>query len=167
MSKFCQNCGNENEDNASYCRTCGAPLAANQQQPQMNQQMENQYYNSQTKPNIIPYRNIVTAIILSIITCGIYGIYWFVVMTDDAKKVSRDEQGAGGGLAFLLTLVTCGIYSIYWHYKQGKRLYDAGKNYGVDIKDNSVLYLILGIFGLGLVSYILIQSDLNKFSAGQ
>ncbi len=166
MSKFCQNCGSENEDAASYCRTCGAGLTTNQQ-PQMNQQMGNQSYGNSIKPNIVPYRNIAMTIILTIVTCGIYGIYWFIVMTDDAKKVSRDEQGASGGLAFLLTLITCGLYGIYWYYKQGKRLYDAGINYGVNIKDNSVLYLVLGIFGLGIVSYILIQSDLNEFSSGE
>lgn len=178
MSKFCQNCGTENEDTVAFCKSCGAALATDQSQPQpqMNQQMGGQQmggqpmmnnYSNPTGPNMLPFRNVIMAVILSIVTCGIYSIYWFIVMTDDAKKVSNDQQGAGGGLAFLLTIVTCGIYGIYWYYKQGQRLYQAGKNYDVDIKDNSILYLILGLFGFGIISYALIQSDLNKFSAGQ
>lgn len=51
-------------------------------------------------------RNLAVSIILTIVTCGIYGIYWFIVMTDDTKNVSGDINGASGGVAFLLTLVT-------------------------------------------------------------
>lgn len=47
----------------------------------------------------------------------------------------------------------------------GKKLAEAGQRYGVAISDNSILYLVLGIFGLGIVSYALIQNDLNKFAA--
>lgn len=38
-------------------------------------------------------RNIAVAIILTIVTCGIYGIYWFIVLTDDARLASGDQQG--------------------------------------------------------------------------
>ena len=54
---------------------------------------------------MVQKRDIVVAIILSLVTCGIYGIYWFIVMTDDVKTASGDTQLASGGVAFLLTLV--------------------------------------------------------------
>ena len=38
---------------------------------------------------------------------------------------------------------------------------DAGSK-NIKIEDNAVLYLILQIFGLGIVNYCLIQNDLNK-----
>ena len=31
-------------------------------------------------------RNVALAIVFTIITCGIYGIYWFVVLTDEVKQ---------------------------------------------------------------------------------
>ena len=62
-------------------------------------------------------------------TCGIYGIYWFIVLTDDARLASGDQQAPSGGIAFLLTLVTCGIYGIYWAYKMGKTLYGKTKSW--------------------------------------
>ena len=102
-------------------------------------------------------------IILSLITCGIYGIYWFVKMTDEAKQLSSSDN-AGGGLAFVYTLITCGIYTIYWNYKMGKNMYEAGQKYGINIEDNSVIYLVLSLFGLGIVSECLMQNDLNKFA---
>ena len=109
-------------------------------------------------------RNIVTAIILSIVTCGIYSIVWFIQLTDDAKEYSGDEQMQSGGIAFLLTLVTCGIYGIYWAYKMGKLIESAQSANKLTPKDNSVLYLVLELFGLGIVDYCLMQNDLNEIT---
>ena len=75
-----------------------------------------------------------------------------------------DDKGPTGGMAFLFTILTCGIYGIYWNYKMGQRLYQAGHKYNKPIGDSSVIYLVLSIFQLSIVSYALIQSDLNKFA---
>lgn len=175
MSKFCQNCGTENEDNATFCKSCGTALVvtdyaqqANQAnyQNNMNNQGMNNYQNNMNNLNLLPNRNIVMCIILSILTCGIYSFYWIATMTDDANKVANTPNDTSGGMTVLLGILTCGIYLFYWYYKQGQRLYQAGKNYGLDIKDNSILYLILSLIGFSLVSAILIQADLNKFSNG-
>ncbi len=113
---------------------------------------------------MIKKKEIVTCIILTIITCGIYGIVWFVNLTDDAAKVSEDTDATSGGMAFLLTLVTCGIYSYFWSYQMGKRIYNAKMKAGLTANDNSVLYLVLNLFGLGIVNYCLMQSDLNEMA---
>lgn len=110
---------------------------------------------------MIQKKDLVVAIILSIVTCGIYGIYWFITMTDDVKTVSGDTQLSSGGMAFLWTLLTCGIYGIYWAYKMGELMKVAYEKNGMPVKDNSILYLILEFFGLGIVVYALVQSDLN------
>lgn len=109
-------------------------------------------------------RNIAVAIILTIVTCGIYGIYWFIVLTDDARLASGDQQAPSGGIAFLLTLITCGIYGIYWAYKMGKTLVMAKQKAELNAEDNSVLYLILQIFGLGIINYALMQNELNQLA---
>jgi hypothetical protein len=113
----------------------------------------------------IQKRNLAVYIILSIVTCGIFGLYWFVVSTDDAKTVSNDYNGASGGVALLLTIVTCNIYGFYWAYKQGERVDNARAMRGIPGGGSSnILFLILQIFGLGIVNYILIQDALNKIS---
>lgn len=110
-------------------------------------------------------RNIGIAILLSIVTCGIYGLYWFVVLTDDLKNVSNDVQGASGGVALLLTIVTCNIYGWYWAYKQGELLDNAKSMRGMESGGSSnILFLVLQLFGLGIVNYIIIQDELNKIS---
>lgn len=108
-------------------------------------------------------KNIATCIILSIITCGIYGIYWFVNLTDDAARVNEDPNFSGGK-AILFTLITCGIYSFYWYYKMGKEIYEARTKRGLVSSDQSVLYIILAVLGLGIVNYCLMQDELNELS---
>lgn len=109
-------------------------------------------------------RNIVLAIIFSFITCGIYAIYWFIVMTDEAKEAAGDTELASGGLAFVFTLLTCGIYGYYWAYRMGQIMNKAGEKNNLSIADNAVLYLVLQLFGLGIVNYCLIQNDLNTIT---
>ena len=97
-------------------------------------------------------RNIAVAILLSIITCGLYDIYWFICLTNDSNEMSETDKTASGGVAFILSIITCGIYSLYWCYKLGKKVGDSG-----------VLYLLLDFIVLGWVNYILAQSKINNY----
>ncbi len=106
-------------------------------------------------------KNIATCVILSIITCGIYGIFWFINLTDSAARVN-DDVDFSGGKAFLFTIITCGLYSIYWNYKMGKEIYEAKIKNDIPASDQSVLYIILGLFGFQIVNYCLMQNDLNS-----
>ena len=58
-------------------------------------------------------RDIGINLILTLLTCGIYGIVWFITLTDDASYASEDNS-VSGAMALLLTIITCGIYGIYW-----------------------------------------------------
>ncbi|MCR5503587.1 MAG: DUF4234 domain-containing protein [Lachnospiraceae bacterium] len=104
-------------------------------------------------------RNIAVAIILSIVTCGIYGIYWFIVLTNEANQLSGHPDDTSGGIAFLLTLVTCGIYGWFWAAKMGEKT-DIIK--GNPAGSSNVLFILLQIFGLGIVNYALAQDAINK-----
>lgn len=191
MSKFCFKCGKELDDSAVFCSGCGASQQLNttsttddnvntntnndtttpKQQPTQTTSNEQTTYTTNTQSNtngytrsLVKNRSIALSIILSIITCGIYGLFWYAFMVDDANKVSGEYDSTSGGLTILYSLLTCGLYKIYWSYKVGKQLYNAGSNCGKDISDNSILYLILSLFGLSIISDALIQNDLNSFS---
>lgn len=116
---------------------------------------------------MINRRDIAIAIILSIITCGIYGIYWFIVITDDTKKVSEDNNFPSGGVCFLLTIVTCGIYGIYWAYKIGELIKHTQEKKKLPVDDYPILYLILQLFGLSIINYALMQNSLNNIADAQ
>ena len=96
---------------------------------------------------MIQKRNIAMYIILSIVTCGIFGIYWFICLTDDSKLAANDNESASGPVAFLLTIVTCGIYSWYWAYKLGDRVDYAANSRGIgDGSSNSKILFIFFAF---------------------
>ena len=110
-------------------------------------------------------RNIALCIVLSIVTCGIYGIYWFICVTNETNVVSgHASDGTSGGVAFILTVITCNIYGLYWAYKQGEKLDEAKAANGIPSSNSGVLYLILCFLGLGIIVYALMQSELNKFA---
>jgi len=112
---------------------------------------------------VVQQRSVGLAIVLTLVTCGLYSIYWFIVMTNDVSKLSGDSSFTGGK-HFLLSLVTCGIWSLVWSYQIGKLVEEAQKQRGLPASDNSILYLVLTFFGLGVVTFALVQSDVNKMA---
>ncbi|MBW7453007.1 DUF4234 domain-containing protein [Paenibacillus sepulcri] len=112
---------------------------------------------------MVTQRSVGLAVILSLITCGIYAIYWFIVLTNEAGELSGDSSFTGGK-HFLLSLVTCGIWSFVWAYQVGKQVGEAQRQRGLMVSDNSLIYLILTFVGLGIVVYALVQSDVNKMA---
>lgn len=110
---------------------------------------------------MITRKSIATAIILSIVTCGIYGLYWLYQINDSVAQASGIQR-MSGGVVLLLEIITCGLYGIYWAYIMGKDMQEAQARRNMPITDNSILYLVLSIFGLQIVNLALIQNDLNN-----
>ena len=72
---------------------------------------------------MIKNRNIALAVIFSILTCGIYGLYWLVKLNNDMCALTPDDSyQTGGGMVLLLTIITCGIYGWFWAYKMGCKM---------------------------------------------
>lgn len=112
----------------------------------------------------IKQRNVALAIILTIVTCGLYGIYWEVCLVDDLNKVCRDEDAKSGVLVFLLGLITCNIYWLYWLFKAGEKIDNAKAEKGLPPSNRGLVYLLLSFFGLGIVAFAILQSDVNGFA---
>jgi uncharacterized sodium:solute symporter family permease YidK len=106
----------------------------------------------------IKSRNIVTAILLTLVTCGIYGIYWVICMAREAVSVKDATDDGILEIVLMLFLPFLGFYMTEKKFAEGC----AAK--GIPHKDNSVLYLVLGLVGLGIVNYCMMQSDLNKIA---
>lgn len=182
---FCSNCGNDmgQGSNQQTQQPYGNQPYGNQ--PYGNQAYGNQQYGGQAYGNQqyggqqfggqqfggprgpiarATERSIALCIVLSIVTCGIYGLYWVYCMAEDLNRVSGDYR-TSGGMVVLLSIVTCGIYGLYWMYKAGQQINVAKNTRGLMSDNNAgILYLILGIVGLSIVSYALIQNELNSLS---
>lgn len=119
-------------------------------------------------------RSLLILILLSVVTCGIYGIIFYWNMYRDINVVCREkenddsQQSPNYLIACLLTLITCGIYHYYWLYKQGNRMQRVGKEYGIVIEENGTTYLLWGLigvllFGVGpLVAMYFMIKNLNR-----
>ena len=114
---------------------------------------------------MVQERNIAMCVILSIVTLGIYGIYWMIVMANDVNTVAEDQNGTSGVVVLLLSIVTCSIYYWYWSYQAGNKIYNAKQAKGIPGDNQAVIYLILCVVGLSIVTECLIQNELNKFAA--
>ena len=104
-------------------------------------------------------RNFVLAIIFTLLTCGIYGIYWMIQLNNDINTLAGETDAASGGKVFLFTLLTCGIYGIFWMWKMGERV---DKINGKENGSSHIMFLILGLIGLGIVNYCIMQDTINK-----
>lgn len=102
-------------------------------------------------------RSIPVCIILTLVTCGIYGFYWVYKLNEDVNDLARDREATGGGLVILFMIITCGIYGWYWLYKMGEKCNRIRQDNG----SSHILYMVLGIVGLAIVSYALIQDTIN------
>ena len=99
-------------------------------------------------------RSIGMMILLTIVTCGIYNIYWNISFQSELKR--NTGKGFGGGMHFLMMLVTFGIYSIYWQYAAGTRLAAQGA------ENRGILYLVFCFIGLSWLNPFLMQAQANK-----
>lgn len=114
----------------------------------------------------IQERSIAMCIILTFLTCGFYSLYWLYNITEETNRFSGDPNPTTGGMAILYGILSCGIYYIYWYYKRGEIIDNYMASRGYPPQSNAVLYLVLSLFGLGLVSMSLMQSELNKIARG-
>ncbi len=112
---------------------------------------------------MIVKRSVPMCVILSIVTCGIYMLYWYVCAVNEVDAVTEDP-GPGGGMCLLLTIVTCGIYNVYWGWKMGDKLDASRARNGVVPGSFAILFLLLNLFGLSIVTLAIIQSELNNYS---
>jgi hypothetical protein len=100
---------------------------------------------------IIQRRDVILVYVFSIITFGIYYIYWLV-----KTKGEMNSLGAQIPTAWLLIVP---IANIYWFYK-----YAEGFSLQVKKDNNAVLWFIL-FWLVSIITPAIVQSELNKIPA--
>ena len=111
---------------------------------------------------MIKQRSVAMVIILTFITCGIYGLFWMYAITEELSHATNDPNFSGAK-ALIFLLLTCGIYGLFWYYAVGQKIAEMQRQHNMLIKDNGVLYIVLTIFGLGIIADAIIQAEMNKF----
>lgn len=95
-------------------------------------------------------RSLLLYIVLNIVTCGIYSLYFIYALARDINVVcAGDGRSTGGLLKFiLLSIITCGIYSWIWYYGVGNRLAANAPRYGMSFQENGTTILLWELFGV-------------------
>lgn len=99
---------------------------------------------------MVSQRNIPLCIILSICTCGIYTVLWYVFLTDDVTEVTG-EEGPSGWLSILFSILSCGMYDFFWAFKQGEKLDKSRLANGATFGNLAMLYM-----GMKLAAYVIL-----------
>jgi hypothetical protein len=103
------------------------------------------------------------AIILTIVTCGLYGFWWQYKQMEILNAwLGRKEYDFWTYI--LLTLITCGFFAVYYEYKMAQGINEIQHNGAGRVNENlALICLLLTIFGLGIVSLAIQQADINDF----
>ena len=100
--------------------------------------------------NVKDNRSFWVYLLLSIVTCGLYSIYFWYVYVEDLNTIfyGDGEDSPNYIIVLLLSWVTCGIYGVYWRYKQANRMYrESYDRYGVMIEENGSAILLWTLLG--------------------
>ena len=110
----------------------------------------------------IEKRSIWLAVLLSVVSFGLYGSYWMIQMTDETHALLGRKTTASGGVGFLYAILTCGLYFFYWIYKMMESINQAKANRGMQHDDGLPIFsILLAFFGFGFIPVILLQSSIN------
>jgi hypothetical protein len=114
-------------------------------------------------PHSEAVRGIALGIVLTLLTCGIYGLYWqYKQMATLNAWLGRDDFSFA--MWFFLGILTCGIFQIYYEYKMAKGINEIQELEGMRVNSElALISLLLALFGLGIVSLAIQQSDINLF----
>ncbi|MCI8371211.1 MAG: DUF4234 domain-containing protein [Lachnospiraceae bacterium] len=107
-------------------------------------------------------RNLLTVILLTIVTCGLYNYYFLYSIARDMNVVCEGDGKQTGGMVqfILLSFITCGIYSWIWYYGIGNRMAENAPRYGLTFSENGttiLMWLVLGSCCCGIGIFVAIH----------
>ena len=105
-------------------------------------------------------------LLFSLLTCGIYYIYWVYKVSGEVQDF-LGEPDTAPVVELVLTALTCGLYLFYWDWKTAEKIARMEARVGLPATNNAVLYLVFNILGagpiggLGLIVPMIEQGHLN------
>ncbi len=107
-------------------------------------------------------RKIGVSIILSILTFGIYQIYWMHLLVKNTRIAKGEDTRC---VKELLCVLFVPFYSTYWWITRGKVVEERLKERGYTSIGNKYIYFMLAVLGLDIVAMAVMQEDFNSLSA--
>lgn len=134
--KYCTNCGSTMEDNVYTCGNCGCG-------PKVVKRPIAQLKTS---------RSALKAILLTIITFGIYDIVLYYKMSSELNITASRYDGKNTMdfvlLFFLVGPLTCEIATIVWFHNFSKRIGDELRRRNIDYSFGAGTFWLWNVFGM-------------------
>ena len=104
-------------------------------------------------------RSVATVIILSIITCGIYGWYWLYKTANELQR-SRGVSKIQPIVSLLLSIFVGSVGFALFGYDAAECIDKMNGDRGI-ASDNKIVYILLGVF-IPIVLIGIVQNEINK-----
>ncbi len=108
-------------------------------------------------------KNVVTVILLSIVTCGIYSLVWYW-KTMNALHNEGQKSLVDPIVQFILLFFYVG--NVIFALCADANLNSIREQRGLPAKDNKVLYIVLGLL-LPIALVAIVQNDINELAQPQ
>lgn len=173
---YCKKCGKEIPDGVRVCPHCGASLdntakevkakfekAAGRVGNNFSSELHHvgdTFKGTGGNGPLRTDRSLLVLILLSVITCGIYNLFFMYGMIRDVNIALYNDGEKTPGLAkyVLLGIITCGIYQLWWIYNIGNRIQTSAKTlYDISIEESGttlILWKVIGCLICGLGTYV-------------
>ena len=110
------------------------------------------------------YINIPLYLILTILTCSIFNLYWNYRQME-ACNALLNRREFSFWIWLLLTILTCGIYHIFYQYKMGAAIVEIQHLMNGDLFDKlPLISVFVTIIGLSVVVDCIHQHEINKIN---
>ena len=113
---------------------------------------------------MIEKRSLGKYILLTIVTLGIYNIFFWNKWTEDVNKLcdGDDKESANYLLVFILDWCSLGINTLAWNCQMGERLFQKAADYGVEFKHGGMFFMLTRFIPFVSASYKI--SYVNKLA---
>ena len=117
---------------------------------------------------IVRERSSVQVVVFSILTCGIYALYW-VYKTSEELRDATGDPSINPSVDVLLSVVTCFAWMIYVLHRDAQKTHQASVRINPARKDQTQTILIMAVLSLvtGVTLYIslyLLQEEMNELA---
>lgn len=96
-------------------------------------------------------RSVLTFVLLTIVTCGIYSIVFFTSLASDLNLAATGRDGKKTMnyclMALLLCPLTCGIVQYFWFHNMSERVGEEARARGVNTDFGATTYWLWWVVG--------------------
>ncbi len=114
-------------------------------------------------------RDVVPRVVLTIVTCGIFGLYWIYTLTRDIHELSGKPQTGSPIQAVIFSVLTCGLYFLYWVYKISGELVETRREMGLalDPVEKSMYAIVIVIMTFMATGFSILESVVDTIAGAE